>query len=65
MAVPVGCGSGPLYPNLDLDPDLIPSTELLAVPIKEGASALGPQGWCQQVAMWPEVLSLSLGEGKH
>lgn len=61
VAAPVGCGSGPLYPNLDLDPDLIPSTELLVVSIKEVASALSPQGWCQQVAMWPEVLSLSPG----
>lgn len=59
MAAPVGCSSGPLYPNLD--PDLIPSTEPLAVLIKEGASALSPQGWCQQVAMWPEVLSVSPG----
>lgn len=61
MAAPVGYGSGPLHPKVDVDPDVIPSTEPLAVPIKEGASALGPQGWCQQVAMWPEVLSLSPG----
>lgn len=63
VAALIGCGSGLLYPNpdLDADPELISSTEPLAVPIREGATALGPQGWCQQVAMWSEVLSLSPG----
>lgn len=70
VAALIGCGSGPLYPNLDLDPDLdadpdlVSSTEALAVPIREGATALGPQGWCQQVAMWSEALSLPPGPGQ-
>lgn len=60
-----GCGSGLLYPNLDLHPDLIPSTEPLAVPSGKVLLPSGPRAGASRWQCGLKYCHCHRGEGKH